>query len=186
MVAFIAALLAQQAAAQAVEQISILFSGRPKNAAARETGIRIEGLAETQEALTALSRSTQKNVVLRALLKAGEPIEEAAAAGAPHLSGALQRSVTTGTKLSRRQRSEHRKESEVEVFVGAGALAQAHLQEFGTFNNPAQPFLRPAWDGNKDEALDIFTKELKAEIDKSVKQAEAKAKRIMARGGFRR
>lgn len=144
---------------------------------------KVEGLKELEEALRELPKATGKNVLRRALLKAGEPIASSAAALAPRLRGKLQMSIGTGTKLSRRQKRLHRPESTVEVFVGAGALVQAITQEFGTVNHPAKPFMRPAWDGNKTKALDTIRDDLAEEIEKARQRLARKAARIAAKNG---
>ncbi|MFC3059512.1 HK97-gp10 family putative phage morphogenesis protein [Paenirhodobacter populi] len=80
----------------------------------------------------------------------------------------------------------------VMMFVGPSVKAPyAHLVEFGTAPHKAggmfkgadhpgtapQPFIRPAWDGNKDEALRIISTEMRVLIDKAVKrQAKRRAK----------
>jgi HK97 gp10 family phage protein len=48
--------------------------------------------------------------------------------------------------------------------LGKGVLRYAHLQEFGTSNHAAHPFMRPAWDSEKDNALSIIRRELGNEI----------------------
>ena len=88
---------------------------------------RVEGLAELERALKELPRATRKNVLKRALMAAAEPIRADAEAKAPRVTGALQLSITAGTSLMRRQKSQHRKESPVEVFVGPGGLPQAYV-----------------------------------------------------------
>lgn len=142
--------------------------------------IRVEGLKELNEALQEFSKATERNIVRRALLKAGEPIMHAAASRAPRLRGSLQASVTEGTKLSRRQKALNRQVSGVEVFVGPGALVQAITQEFGTVNHPPQPFMRPAWDENSRRALDVFKLAMTVEIDKAAKRAAKKALKAKA------
>src|SRR5262245_33999006 len=126
---------------------------------AREV-FRIDGLEELEQTLIGLadefgvSRSTGKNILRRALIRAGKPIEVPAKRLAPELTGDLRISIDSSATLSSRQRGQHRKKSTVEVFVGAGPLPQAHLQEFGTAHQPAQPFLRPAWDANRMASLE--------------------------------
>lgn len=141
----------------------------------------IEGLSELQEALSELSKTTSKNVLKRALTKAAEPIRDQANSAAPRLSGFLAASITIGTTLSRRQKSQHTKESPVEVFVGPGPSAKSITQEFGAAHHRAQPYMRPAWDSNKRSALDTIAQDIKAEIDKAVERAERKAARIAAK-----
>lgn len=142
---------------------------------------RIEGLRELEEALKELPKATGKNALRRALLKAGTPIANSARARAPRLKGALQMSIGTGTKLSRRQAKLHKKESMVEVFVGAGALVQAITQEFGTAKHPAQAFMRPAWDQGRMGALATIRDDLATEIEKARQRLARKAARIAAK-----
>lgn len=148
---------------------------------------RIEGLAELEKSLIELrenfnlSRASAKNIVKRALTKSAEPFRSDAEARAPVLTGHLKQSFTTGTKLTRRQKSKYRKESELEIFVGPGGMPQAITQEFGAVQHPPQPFMRPAWDSNKRGVLDRITGELKTEIDKAAKRLERKAARQAAK-----
>lgn len=142
---------------------------------------KIEGLRELEQALAELPKATGKNVLKRALLKAGAPIASMAASLAPFLRGKLRQSFGTGTKLSRRQRREHKQESTVEVFAGPGALVQAITQEFGTRNHRPQPFMRPAWDANKRQALESVKDELAEEIEKTRQRAARKAQREIAK-----
>jgi HK97 gp10 family phage protein len=43
-------------------------------------------------------------------------------------------------------------------------LAHAHLLEFGTSRQPAQPYMRPAWDSTKQAVLENIRAALWAEI----------------------
>ncbi|WP_274875080.1 HK97-gp10 family putative phage morphogenesis protein [Sinorhizobium meliloti] len=54
-----------------------------------------------------------------------------------------------------------------EVFVGAGPVPHAHLQEFGTSRHGPQPFARPAWDAGKNQVLDTIKDELAVQITKA-------------------
>lgn len=150
---------------------------------ARIGRMRVEGLRELDRALGELPKATGKNVLRRTLRKAGEPIMKEWAARTPVLTGKLQKSVATGTKLSRRQRRGHRKQSTIEIFVGAGALAQATMQEFGTANQAPQPAARPAWDNNHVKALEIVKTELGGEIEAARKRLARKAAREAAKIG---
>src|SRR5690606_2344940 len=95
-------------------------------------------------------------------------------------------------KLSRTQARLHRKASGVtttrtpngwksdpktlvEVFVGAGPVPHAHLQEFGTAHHGPQPFARPAWDAAKGGAIDTVKSEMWSEIEKAAKRLARKA-----------
>jgi HK97 gp10 family phage protein len=146
---------------------------------ARQT-FRIEGLRELEEALGELSKATGKNILKRVLTKAGEPIAEDAAANARRLTGKFERSFGVSQKLSRRQKSQHVKQSGVEVFAGPGALVQAITEEFGTSSQAPHPTLRPAWDANKKAALDGIKDDLAEEIEKARARAARKAAKQLA------
>lgn len=147
------------------------------------TTFKIEGLRELDQALHRLrdefgmSKSTAKNLLRRTLRTAAEPIDEAWRARAPVLSGQLTKSGSIGSRLSRSQRGRHSRQSGVEVFVGPGTNPQAITQEFGTFSQPAQPYMRPAWDSEKQNALELISSELAAQIQKTaVRLAKKRAK----------
>jgi len=155
-----------------------------------KTTVSVEGLRELDEALAQLTKGTARNTLRRVLIMAGRPMAATAQSLAPIDTGALKISVGVGTKLTKRQSKLHKKETKndkafAEVFVGAGGLAQATLREFGGDDNPPSPFMRPAWDAHKGQALTIIKNELGKEIAKSVassaKRAAAKAARA-ARG----
>lgn len=143
---------------------------------------KVEWLKGSDKALGEVgTKATQKNILRRTLLKAAKPIDDQASALAPAETGKLQVSVITGTQLTRRQKSTAHKAGTlgvVEVHVGT-ALSRGLFQEFGTVKMPAKPFMRPAWDANKDGALKIIAAELWAEIEKSA----AKAARKRAKAG---
>jgi HK97 gp10 family phage protein len=146
----------------------------------------VEGLRELDRALGELPKATGKNVLRRVLLKAGEPMAadmRRKAPDDPDTGGNdLRSSIGVGTKLSKRQAQQHGKmfrddKASAELFVGAGPLPHAHLQEFGTVNHAPQPFARPAWDANKDAALETIATQLGAEIAKAAKRLAKKAAR---------
>lgn len=148
--------------------------------------IRTEGFKELNDALDELTKGVGKGVLRRSLLKAAQPMAELAKSMAPDdpATGGfdLKSSITAGTKLSKRQAGQHRKmfrddRASVEVFVGAGPLPQAHLQEFGTVHHAPQPFMRPAWDQDQVPLLGRLGKEMADEMEKAVGRARRKALR---------
>lgn len=147
-----------------------------------KTTVSVSGLRELDEALGQLPKSVGKAVLRRTLKKAGQPIADAAEAMAPVLTGELKISIGVGSKLTSRQSKLHRKmfkddRASVEMFVGAGGLAQATQSEFGNEHQAAEPFMRPAWDGNAGRALDIIANELGDEIMQAAKRLAKKAAR---------
>ena len=122
-----------------------------------------------------LSRATGKRVIARALQDAAAPVIEAARDNVAVASGRLRDSLAITTKLSKRQRAKHRKQSEAEVFAGTAALPHAHLIEFGTKHHGPQPFMRPAWDANKEKVLEHIKGQLEQRIMVAVERAKRRA-----------
>lgn len=141
----------------------------------------LEGFRELDIALGKLPKATAKNVLKRTLLKAAKPIDDDASAAAPFLTGGLQKSVITGTRLTRsQQRGAYLKTSNyyAEVHIGT-SLSKGIFTEFGTFKDAAQPWFRPAWEAHKEQALNIIKVELGGEIEKAAKRYAKK----LAKGG---
>jgi HK97 gp10 family phage protein len=117
-----------------------------------------------------------------AAMHAGEPVVSSAQARVAKLTGKLGRSITVGTKLSRRQkRAAAETKTGVEVYIGAGPLPQAHMLEFGTSHQGPEPYLRPAVDANGKRIIETFRDDSRAEIAKAVQRLERKAARIVAK-----
>lgn len=138
---------------------------------------KVEWLKGSDKALAEVgTKATQKNILVRTLRKAAKPIDDMASSLAPVDTGKLQLSVITGTQLTRRQRSSAYKAGRLgvaEVHVGT-AMSRGLFQEFGTFKEPAQPFMRPAWDSKKGEAEQIIATDLWVEIRKATDRAARK------------
>lgn len=155
--------------------------------------VQVSGLKDLDRALGELPKSVAKATLVRTLKKAGEPIAQAARAAAPVDDGTLRDSIAVSARLknkvgmaefgaamraglgvgaARQALRDARRAagggSFAEMYVGPslgkGVLRYAHLQEFGTSNHAAHPFMRPAWDSEKDNALQIIRRELGNEI----------------------
>lgn len=154
--------------------------------------MKLSGFREMEQALEELEKlATRRAVARRALIKSAQPMAEimrTLAPDDPATSGDdLKASIGVGTKLAPRQARSHRRmfandRAAVEVFVGAGTVPQAHLQEFGTQNHGMQPFARPAWDQDKEALLRRLGEEMWTEIEKSVARARRKAAQQAASG----
>ena len=142
---------------------------------------KVEWLVGSDQALAEIGKkSTQKNILVRTLKKAAKPIDDEASSLAPKDTGKLEVSIITGTKLTRRQRSSAYKAGTLgvaEVHVGT-ALSRGMFQEFGTFSQRAQPFMRPAWEHNKQKAEQIIGTELWVEIKKAADRAARKRAKL--------
>jgi len=142
---------------------------------------KIEGLKELDEALSELPKATARNVLVRTLKEAGQPVADDGASRAPVLKGGLRESYTVGQKLSRRQKKMHRKESDVEVFLGPTAHPKSVQTEFGNRHQAPKPHLRPAWDGGVRGVLSRIRDDLAEQIEKARKRIARKAEREAAK-----
>jgi HK97 gp10 family phage protein len=162
--------------------------------------VSISGLQELDKALGELPKATARNVLKRTLIKAGEPIAERARQLVPVNTGHLRDSIIVSSRIKNKVGSSEyssamraglgkraavaalrtaRREAKgqgsfAETFIGPsrgkGVIAYAHLIEFGKFNAPAQPYMRPAWDSEKQRALDIIKSDLSDEIIKAARR----------------
>lgn len=146
-----------------------------------KTILHLEGLKELDDALTELPKATARNVLLRTLKEQGQPIADAGEANAPRDKGHLADSYTVGTKLSRRQKKLHKKESHVEVFVGPTPHPKSVQTEFGNAHQAPHPHLRPAWDGNWKRVLEGIKESLAMQIEKARARLARKAAREAAK-----
>jgi HK97 gp10 family phage protein len=130
--------------------------------------VKMEGFRELERSLAELPKAAAKATLQRVLKKAAAPVQAAMREKAPKLTGQLERSIVTGTRLTRRQAQAAKKEGKAfsEIYIGTANPAGVP-QEFGTVKAQAQPFARPAWEETQDEALAIISTELGAEIEKS-------------------
>jgi len=170
--------------------------------------VKVEGLKELDRALAELPKAVARNTLRRVLKKAGEPIADKARQLAPVKSGKLRDSIIVSAKLGTKagqaeyaaameaglgqtaalgamrdaRRAAKGSGSFAEMHIGPGRQPHAHLQEFGSVNNQPHPFMRPAWDAHKDEALGIVRRDLGEEIMKSAKRLAKRAAKLAAKG----
>lgn len=169
--------------------------------------VKVEGLKELEKALRELPRATAKNVMVRALKAAAGPMVEMAQKDAPVLTGSLRDSIAVSSRKPKDAKSagamaygaamaagasagQARQAARaansgagglVEVYVGPGQNPQAIAQEFGTARHPPQPFMRPAWDANKDGILASIKDLTWSEIEKAAKRLARKTARLAAK-----
>lgn len=146
---------------------------------------KIEGLKELDQALVELAEEfhprNARNVLRSSLKEGGKIIASAGEANAPRLSGKLAESYTVGGKLSRRQRRLHKKESQIETFVGPTPHAKSVQTEFGNAHQSPHPHLRPAWDSNVTRVLDVIVGQIKERLEKTRARLARKAERDAAK-----
>ena len=149
--------------------------------------IRIDGFKELDAALQEMKTATARGTVRRAMMKAFQPMADEASRLAPDdprtPAPDLHRTIKVGDAL-KAGRSMFVKgfgfnDGQVTVWMGPTreGYPQAIMQEFGTVNQPAKPYMRPAWDAGKDRLLEDLASGLKIEIDKTAARAARKAAR---------
>lgn len=163
--------------------------------------VKASGFKELDAALALLPQAAAKRTLQRTLVKAAQPLKEAASASAPKDTGYLSESISVGTRLGnnvgkaeyaavmRGGGSKAKASSALRdarraasggtfafVFVGPRKAKskreaiKAMVQEFGSIKQAPQPYMRPAWDSEKMNALSICRKELSSEIIKTAKR----------------
>lgn len=175
------------------------------------TTFKIEGLRELDEALKELPRATARNVLKRALTKAGQPMADMARSLAPvdpDGGGTLRDNIVVSSRIKNKvgaseyaaamrdglgkeaavaalrdaRRAAAGMGSHAEVYVGPTTKAfYGMFQEFGTRNHGPQPFLRPAFDSRAPRALDTIRDDLATEIEKARARLAKKAEREAAK-----
>lgn len=168
---------------------------------------KFEGGRELDAALKGLEKVTARNVATRALKKAAVPIRDKAKQLAPKDKGNLEAAIKIGTKANFGRGSFRSFGDWVNVFVGidgsvlppkdsktkknkrktrflqsgGGVAAYAIFIEMGTDSMKAQPYMRPAFDTEKENALALIKPELWNEIAAQAARAGRKAARRAAR-----
>ncbi|WP_396190310.1 HK97-gp10 family putative phage morphogenesis protein [Flavobacterium sp.] len=162
--------------------------------------VSVSGFRELDMALAELPKATARNVLVRTLRKAGEPIAEEARRHVPVRTGTLRDSISVsarvknkvgsaeysaamkaglgkqaaGAALRAARRAAKGQGSFAEAYVGPargkGVIRYAHIVEFGSNDTAPQAYMRPAWDARQREALDIIKAELGNEIIKAARR----------------
>lgn len=174
--------------------------------------VSVSGLSELDKALGELPKATARNVLKRTLDKAAQPIVDTAKQLVPVKTGNLRDTIIASTRIRNRvgaaeysaamraglgkaaagaalrqaRRDAKGTGSFAELFVGpsTGAIRYAHIVEFGSVKDSPQPYMRPAWDGEKAKALDIIKAELGNEIIKAARRV-GRSKKQSAEAKYR-
>lgn len=141
--------------------------------------IKVEGLRELGEAFRRLDADMQKRAGRSATGAAATPIKRRAInniRSSPSVeTGALAKSVIV-KRLPKKETPANTSEHIVTVRGRGKKLKSGRIQdsapyaskvEFGTVHMPAEPFLRPALDAGKGEAIEAMKKSLAASIKRS-------------------
>ncbi len=147
--------------------------------------IKLVGFEDLERSLVEeFPKATSKNILKRTAIGAMKRIENRAKELAPKQEGALAASIATKqVKAKRSSRTRFEAQSGVTVATGPtsrkpdGPGGNASWQEFGTVKMAANPFMRPAADGELPGVLDHVKAELALQIEKARKRIARKAAR---------
>lgn len=137
----------------------------------KKTGFDFEGGKALDQALQGLGDpKAMRRAGLRALRRGARPIRDAARSNIRVRSGETRRDIKTRTESVKRG---------IAVWVGAsgkkgGRAFIGRFLEFGTAKMRAFPWLRPAIDENKNEALDTVAESLGEQIEKEARKLAKK------------
>lgn len=121
--------------------------------------MRFEGGRELAATLRAMPKAQSRAAQVDALLEAAEPIKVVARQKAPRAPG--HPDMADSIEAAQTRRKIDVREGETGVIVGPWkSRFWGFFQEWGTVHHAAQPFLRPAFDENKERSLDILRRRL--------------------------
>jgi HK97 gp10 family phage protein len=130
-----------------------------------KAGMRIEGVDKTDATLRRLEGVSRKGVAERALLAGAHVLAAEAKRLVRVDEGELRDDITVSNAAEGATRSEPA------AYVGPTSKTdwRAHFEEFGTVDQAAHPFIRPAFDGSAArQAKRAIAEVLATEIDKQV------------------
>lgn len=140
-----------------------------------EEDVEITGLEDCERKLHELGPKLATRALKDALQAAGEVFQAAIEARAPYgphrfahtnevVYGAIQQNIDVGLQMLVL-------EDGGMVRVGPDKkVFWAKFCEFGTVHEPARPFIRPAFDESKEDALDAFVKTMADRLPKVVEE----------------
>ena len=169
----------------------------------KSTKFSFEGGKALEAALRRIGKeATARNIGTRALKIAAEPIADAARRNAPEDKGFLRESIKIATKANMgRGRALRSRGDTVYAFIGidgsvlppkdaktkrnrrksrflqagGGVAAYSIFVEYGSASMAPQPYMRPAFDGEKENAVKRLGPALWEEIEKAAARAAKKA-----------
>lgn len=118
---------------------------------------KIEGLDGLSKGLRSLEQAVSKKARDAALEIAAEQVAERMRQLVPVLSGDLRDSITVVIG-----------KDDVRIGPAGKHAFRAHFTEFGTVHHGAEPFIRPAFDGEQANVTKVISKRMQASISRSI------------------
>ena len=142
----------------------------------------LRGFRDLDAILGNLPKAVAKRTLRDGGIKWMQPMADDIRRRAPRNRGDLQDSVTVGTALARSQRKfagvmgGRRDPNVVVIHAGPGPHPQAVIQEIGSYKEPAQPYVTPAWEAGKDALLQRVAEGMWEPIEAAAARAKKKGK----------
>lgn len=152
--------------------------------------VDLAGFRELDGTFYDLGKTLEKGVLRRVAIKSLQPMAEVAREKVRTRGGFVQRSIHVGTRLAKSQRTKATRsggsfrqdaQDEVTVYMGPGQDPAAITEEFGKYNQAANPYMRPAFDAQAVGTIDRVGEGLWPEIEKTAARRARKLAR--AAGG---
>ncbi len=137
-------------------------------------GLELEGAEELRAALLTLSKAVRRRALYEVLRPAADPIKWRMGELAPRQAGmgggglADSIEVSNATRIGSVAGGKWAAADEFQAAVAVGPTKEVYyaiFQEYGTVHHGAQPFGRPSFDNEKDQALEIIGKGLWALLE---------------------
>jgi len=139
-----------------------------------EFKVEIRGLAELEQRLRDEPKKVAAKTLRAAGREGGKVFQEAIEQRAPRDTAFLSQHVKIATRAKGGDdgslrvevgpsRAVYPKRGDEHTTKGASEVAM--MREFGTRFQPAQPFMRPAFEESKEKVLDVFVKELRQNLN---------------------
>jgi HK97 gp10 family phage protein len=132
--------------------------------------VKVEGLREIERAMKELGVQASNRIARSALNRSATPVVKRAKQLVPVDTGALRKAIT---KRLRRQRRGSDRQT-ILIGVERPRSRIAHLIEFGTAHQAAQPFLRPSLDESVSDVLRVQREAMAAGIERETKKLAQK------------
>lgn len=154
------------------------------NAPVRGGAVKIEGVAELKAALAELSNEVATKIGVAADRKAARLMADAMVAIAPYNPKGSYRSRTSKagivTKTDyghlrdniRVRRARATTEGKVVFNINTGNAFWGYFLEYGTVKMTARPFMRPAFDAFREQAITVQIDELKTGIERVARRVK--------------
>lgn len=140
-------------------------------------GVKVTGGAALGRALAQLTERMGKKTLRNALMTGGEIIRKSASRHAPHAPGAPDLRENIGINPVKRLPQD----AQAAVVVGpTKGFGYGLPQELGTRRHPAHPFMRPAFDGEGQNALGAIRQELQRELLGSARAVASTGSEVFA------